>query len=278
MIAKTFDVEALISLLGAAMAPHDEEHTYEYDPFADEPSGEPLVRYLIGSKGVYMSFMNDLSRREIEGLTGYASTEIEKLGTLKSGRRVWGLRSGKPLLPMPFTLLQLQKFNRRAGGACTTRIVCGDDTQAAISDLATHSSDAALLARELLKPSLAASSEPLNAEPTASQGAERTPIDASPKRRAYWRAVLADQKNAIVGTNGRRASAREVIKYLKQLGDPAIPNEGGPDRLVWRDDLGTAHEVTKKTVGNALALIRKEGPSASKTCPTIARPTAKLPD
>ena len=145
---RTFDLQDLIPLLGAEMAPHDEEHTYQIDRFGDD-----LIRYLIDEKGVWLTFIEDLSS-QIKELTGYASTEIEKQRLLKSGRRVWGLRGEKPLLPLPFTLPQLQEFNQRSGGLCTEQVIYPTpvETLKAVSRLKAQSLGAAELARALLWP------------------------------------------------------------------------------------------------------------------------------
>jgi len=146
----------LVYLLNASKAHQDDDHEWEYDRFGcDDSPG--LVVYLIDRVGVWLSFREDLSPAEIEGMTGYGLTEIAKVAGSRPRR--WGLRTPgepglatpRPLLRFPFTLRELRLFHQRTG-MCTAGVECvtEDETQTAIDELLTRSADAAELARALL--------------------------------------------------------------------------------------------------------------------------------
>lgn len=270
---RTFGLPELIQLLGAGMAPHDEEHTYQIDRF-----GVDLIRYLIDTKGVWLTFMEDLSSRQIKGLTGYTSTEIEKQWLLKSGLRVWGLRGGKPLLPFPFTLPQLQEFNHRSGGFCTNQVIypTEEKTQEAIVELATRSAGAAYLANALA-PRLsleimsilrndAAALSTLHATPPPNTAA----VGGQSARSVKWRQALFELLPAIIHDTGK-SDVTTVMKELKRRGGHwEISATSPPGVLRWKDDNGTPHDVIKKTVSTAISKMRagSKGPAAAIKAPT----------
>lgn len=148
MAQKTYNVEALLAILSDhAIAAHEEAYTWHVD---SDPGAEPLVRYLIDENGVWLSFLDGLTEREVKGLTGYETSQLKKLGLTQSGERVWGLKDGSALLPLPFTLAQLQQFEENSGGMCAERIWCGEETDALIESLAERNPDAAEIARALV--------------------------------------------------------------------------------------------------------------------------------
>ncbi len=272
---RTFSVQDLIQLLGASMASQDEDHDYEVDVF-----GEGLIRYLIREDGVWVSFAEGLS-----SLTGYPSIELEKQWMLKSGQRVWGLRGGKPLLPIPFTLPQLREFNKRAEGVCTNQIIYlgWSETLEAITRLAaTPSPGAADLARAVLFPPclsqeimsilrndpaalpsqhLQPDSQEEPNEPTESLEALtilRSPGDElaagrddQRRPRVAWMRALYALLPSIISEKGR--SVTTVVREMKKRGARYnILDKGKADELVWKDDQGTEQTTVKKTVSNAI--------------------------
>lgn len=74
----------------------------------------------------------------------------------------------------------------------------------------------------------------------------------------YWRTVLYTkiQQFDTAAPKGK-ATVRKVIKNLKELKDQRIPDKGGVDELVWLDDIGNEHTVTKKTISTAISKARK---------------------
>lgn len=71
----------------------------------------------------------------------------------------------------------------------------------------------------------------------------------------YWRATLYSKIKQI--DVNKKASVREIIKYLRRLGDSRLPDKGGHDELFWIDDNETEQRVQKKAVSNAASTARK---------------------
>lgn len=71
----------------------------------------------------------------------------------------------------------------------------------------------------------------------------------------YWRVILNSNIKKIDAD--KKAHVRNVIKYLRALGDKRLPNKGGNDELIWLDDMGTEQLVEKKTVSNAASDARQ---------------------
>jgi len=91
----------------------------------------------------------------------------------------------------------------------------------------------------------------VEAAPVATPGND----DVSTENLVYWRAVLRSNIKKI--DNPTKAGVRKIIKYLRDLGDARLPNEGTPDELFWKDDVGNKQRVQKKTVSNAANDARK---------------------
>ena len=71
---------------------------------------------------------------------------------------------------------------------------------------------------------------------------------------AYWRTVL--YLNIKIIDTPKRASVREVIKYLRGLNNKRIPDKGTCDELFWIDDYDNEQKVIKKTVSTASSFAR----------------------
>jgi len=71
----------------------------------------------------------------------------------------------------------------------------------------------------------------------------------------YWRLILNENIKKIDAN--KKGSVRDVIKYLRNLGEARLPNKGKPDELFWIDDYGTEKPVNKKTISNAISDARK---------------------
>lgn len=140
-----YGLKELRDLLRLTAAPHAEDHDFEHDRYGDR-----LVVYLIAGDGVRLSVADDLSWREIEGLTGYSDSTLQKTAQMtKAGVRIWSRPNGVVLLPFPFTIQQAVQFDKEAGGVIAECLDFGDDTDKVIAGLPAKSAE---LARSLRQP------------------------------------------------------------------------------------------------------------------------------
>lgn len=79
-------------------------------------------------------------------------------------------------------------------------------------------------------------------------------VPMSTTNQVYWRVILNSNIKKIDGN--KKASVREIIKYLRVLGDKRLPDKGAQDELLWIDDMGTEQRVQKKAVSNAASNAR----------------------
>lgn len=77
------------------------------------------------------------------------------------------------------------------------------------------------------------------------------------EHRVYWLQVFDAHYAEIETLQGGNAGVNDVIRYLKRLGDPRIPDDGLVDGLIWETEEGVKKRVTKKTISTRLSLRRK---------------------
>lgn len=148
---KTYDMDTLLVLFkNASLAPQLHKHKWQVAYENSANPGDDLFAYLLGDDGVWLSFSDRLADFEVQALTGYAISELEKRELTSSGVRVWGLRGDKPLLPIPFTLVQVLAFDEHTCSTLSERHQYVDDTELHIQELHECSPDAAEVVRALV--------------------------------------------------------------------------------------------------------------------------------
>lgn len=77
--------------------------------------------------------------------------------------------------------------------------------------------------------------------------------EGEPDHRVYWLQVFHAHYPEIETSHRGDPGVVDVIRYLKRLGDPRIPDDGLVDGLTWETDEGVKKLVTKKTISNHLS-------------------------
>lgn len=123
-----------------------------FDPFGD--GSEPwTIRWIADSAGVWLQVDDNygnqgpLSMREVEGMSSFNPDELEVSHVDGVGYR-YGLPGGKPILPFPFTAVQLFEFDQRQGGLVRGNFyIRAEEAEAQLTKLEQTDPEAAELAR-----------------------------------------------------------------------------------------------------------------------------------
>lgn len=110
--------------------------------------GGGLVKYAVSQDGIWLfSLAQPLTASESESLTGYHPTDLVPKQIDGVEGYFYALQGGAPLLPLPFTAVQLTEFNKRTAGLIASCIDRGSETDAWIADLGKDNPDARALAK-----------------------------------------------------------------------------------------------------------------------------------
>ncbi len=117
-MTKTYSLKAVFPLFPMQRAAPPLSGSFE--PFGN--GTEPwLIRWVVDSVGFWLQ-VNDnyvhaqpLSTDEFQGISGFHPADLE-FKSLEGVGFVYGLPGGKPILPLPFTAMQLIEFDKQIGG------------------------------------------------------------------------------------------------------------------------------------------------------------------
>lgn len=149
-VAKFYQLKALSPLL--ALKREELPLRYSFDRFGD--ATQPwLVRWIVDSAGFWLQ-VNDhympnspLSQQEFQDLSGFNPDDLEHSYLNGIGYR-YGFPGGKPILPLPFTAIQLFEFDRQLGGVVRDNFCLGEkEADSQLAELEQSNPEAAELAR-----------------------------------------------------------------------------------------------------------------------------------
>lgn len=149
-MTKTYSLKALRPLF--SMAREALPLLASFDPFGD--GTEPwMIRWVGDYEGFWLQ-VNDsygtgetLSAHGILGMSGFDCDDLQGK-KLDGAGYVYGLPGGKPILPLPFTALQLFEFDKQIGGLVQNCFLSGaEEAEAQLTELERSNPDAAELAR-----------------------------------------------------------------------------------------------------------------------------------